>query len=52
MHIHTIEEDYEYRIKKLVKKFKQDHEIDVSGEKLADLLWEGKYASLKHRKES
>lgn len=27
MHIHTVEEDYEYRMKNLIKKFVHDYEL-------------------------
>lgn len=40
MHIHTIEEDYEYRMKEVMKKFVKDYELqDLSSEELQDSLW-------------
>lgn len=40
MHIPTIEEDYEYRMKNLVKKFAHDYELeDCDAEELQDKLW-------------
>lgn len=40
MHIHTIEEDYEYRMKEVMKKFVEDYELqDLSSEELQDSLW-------------
>ena len=46
MHIHTIEEDYEYRMKNIMEDFLDDHEelkkLDV--DELQDKLWEPEYA--------
>ena len=46
MHIHTIEEDYEYRMKNIMEVFLDDHEelkgLDV--DELQDKLWEPEYA--------
>ena len=46
MHIHTIEEDYKYRMKNIMEDFLEDHEelkgLDV--DELQDKLWEPKYA--------
>ena len=46
MHIHTIEEDYEYRMKNIMEIFLDDHEelkgLDV--DELQDKLWETEYA--------
>lgn len=46
MHIHTIEEDYEYRIKNIMEDFLEEHEelkeLDV--DELQDKLWEPEYA--------
>ena len=40
MHIHTIEEDYEYRMKNIVQKFVKDYEHEgLSTEELQDKLW-------------
>lgn len=40
MYIHTIEEDYEYRMKEVMKKFVKDYELqDLSSEELQDSLW-------------
>lgn len=42
MHISTIEEDYEYRMKNLIKKFVHDYDlIDCDAEELQDKLWGG-----------
>ena len=46
MHIHTIEEDYEYRMKNIMEDFLDEHEelkeLDV--DELQDKLWETEYA--------
>lgn len=46
MHIHTIEENYEYRMKNIMETFLDDHEelkgLDV--DELQDKLWETEYA--------
>ena len=41
MHIPTIEENYEYRMKNLMEKFIKDHELDNihDPEELQDTLW-------------
>lgn len=40
MHIPTIEENYEYRMKNLIKKFVRDYELeDYDVEELQDKLW-------------
>lgn len=40
MHIPTIEEDYEYRMKNIVRKFVKDYELEgLSAEGLRDKLW-------------
>lgn len=40
MHIHTIEEDYEYRMKNIMEKFVKDYELgELSPEELQDKLW-------------
>lgn len=41
MHIPTIEEDYKYRMKNLMKKFIIDNELEniYDPEELQDLLW-------------
>ena len=41
MHIHTIEEDYEYRMKEIIEKFvKQYDELqDLDAEELQDKIW-------------
>lgn len=40
MHIPTIEEDYEYRMKNIVRKFVKDYELEeLSTEELQDKLW-------------
>ena len=39
MHIHTIEEDYEYRMKNIVQKLVKDYELEgLSAEELQDKL--------------
>lgn len=40
MHISTIEEDYEYRMKNIVRKFVKDYELErLSAEELQDKIW-------------
>lgn len=40
MHIPTIEEDYEYRMKNIMQKFVKDYELEgLSAEELQDKLW-------------
>lgn len=40
MHIQTIEEDYEYRMKNIVRKFVKDYELERLGaEELQDKIW-------------
>lgn len=40
MHIPTIEEDYEYRMKEILEKFIKDYDLHVDDpEKFYDLLW-------------
>lgn len=40
MHIPTIEEDFEYRMKNIVRKFAEDYELEgLSAEELQDKLW-------------
>ena len=40
MHIQTIEENYEYRMKNIVRKFVNDYELEgLSAEELQDKLW-------------
>lgn len=40
MHVHTIEENYDYRMKRLIKKFVKDYELEnLSAEELQDKLW-------------
>lgn len=40
MHIHTVEEDYEYRMKNIVRKFVKDYELEgLSAEELQDKIW-------------
>ena len=40
MHIPTIEEDYEYRMQNIVRKFVKDYELEgLSAEELQDKLW-------------
>ena len=46
MHIHTVEENYEYRMKRIMEDFLDDHEelkkLDV--DELQNRLWEPLYA--------
>ena len=46
MHIHTVEEDYEYRMKRIMEDFLDNYpelkELDV--DELQDKLWEPEYA--------
>lgn len=40
MHIPTIEEDFEYRMKNIVQKFAKDYKLEgLSAEELQDKLW-------------
>ena len=40
MHIHTIEEDYEYRMKNVMDKFVKDYGLkEMNPEELQDKLW-------------
>lgn len=40
MHIHTIDENYDYRMKRLVEKFIQDYEIEERDPtELQDKIW-------------
>ena len=40
MRIHTIEENYDYRMKRLIKKFVKDYELEnLNTEELQDKLW-------------
>ena len=40
MHIPTIEEDYEYRMKNIVQKLVKDYELEgLSAEELQDKIW-------------
>lgn len=40
MHIHTIEQEYEYRMKNIMEKFVKDYELgELSPEELQDKLW-------------
>lgn len=41
MHIHTIEEDYEYRMKNLIDEFVEQYELkNLHGEMLENEIWE------------
>lgn len=41
MHIHTIEENYDYRMKRLIKKFVKDYELEnLNAEELQNKLWD------------
>lgn len=40
MRIHTVEEDYEYRMKNIMQKFVKDYELEgLSAEELQDKMW-------------
>ena len=40
MRIHTIEENYDYRMKRLIKKFVKDYELEnLNADELQDKLW-------------
>lgn len=40
MHIHTVEENYDYRMKNLVKKFVKDYGLEkLNSEELQDKIW-------------
>lgn len=40
MHIRTIEEDYEYRMKNIMKKFVKDYGLgELNSEELQDKIW-------------
>ena len=40
MHIHTIEENYEYRMKNIIRKFVKDFELEkLNSVELQDKLW-------------
>lgn len=41
MHIHTVEEDYEYRMENIMQKFVKDYELESidDPEMLQDALW-------------
>ena len=40
MRIHTIEENYDYRMKRLIKKFVKDYGLEnLNAEELQDKLW-------------
>ena len=40
MHIHTVEEDYEYRMENIMQKFVKDYELEgLSAEELQDKIW-------------
>lgn len=40
MHIHTIEENYEYRMENIMQKFVKDYELKgLSAEELQDKIW-------------
>ena len=43
MHIRTIEEDYEYRMKNLMEKFKEDYPEELenlAGDELYEEIWD------------
>ena len=40
MHIHTVEENYEYRMKNIMEKFVRDYELgELNSEELQDKIW-------------
>lgn len=40
MHIHTIEQEYEYRMKNIMEKFVKDYELgELNPEELQDKIW-------------
>lgn len=40
MHIHTIEQEYEYRMKNIMEKFVKDYELgELNPEELQEKLW-------------
>ena len=40
MHIHTIEQEYEYRMKNIMEKFVKDYELgELNSEELQDKIW-------------
>lgn len=40
MHIHTIEQEYEYRMKNIMEKFVKDYELGkLTPEELQDKIW-------------
>lgn len=40
MHIHTVEENYEYRMKNIMEKFVKDYELgELNSEELQDKIW-------------
>lgn len=40
MHIHTVEENYEYRMENIMQKFVKDYELEeLSAEELQDKIW-------------
>ena len=46
MHIHTIEENYEYRMENIMQKFVKDYELKgLNAEELQDKIW-SEYAVL------
>ena len=40
MHIHTIEQEYEYRMKNIMEKFVKDYELsELNSEELQNKIW-------------
>lgn len=40
MHIHTVEENYDYRMKNIMEKFVKDYELgELNPEELQEKLW-------------
>jgi hypothetical protein len=45
MHIPTLEETYEYRITRIIKRYLEDNEVDIKAltpDELEKALWDGK----------
>lgn len=43
MHIHTIEENFDYQMSRLIQKFKERFELeDITGEEFQEKVWSDK----------
>ena len=42
MRFHTLEQDFEYNVKQILKQFKEEAETTASGEELEEMLWQYK----------